>query len=196
MKFKGHMALGTLFFAGYPYAAEYARKFSAEAYAVSGRFLAYYDATRGNPGEIPEFLLLFAMTLLGAYFPDLDLKLASFFGDRRGEKRYLYHRQITHSLALCLAALYFSAIFHNPYLFFFSLGWLSHLAGDMLTGSVPVLLWGKGYSFFSRIGLDRFVMFVDWRKRSAAFGKVAEFFDYLSVPLVVFAFYLLFLGHR
>ena len=187
------MATATVFFAGFPHAMRHIEEKIPESFAQSLRgFEDFYDGfVTGDPSAFLSFLLLFLITLAGAYFPDLDLKLAFLFDDPKKRKRYLYHRQTTHSLLLCLAAAGIAVKTNNPYLFFFSLGWASHLFGDMLTGSVPILLWGKGYSPFSRVGIDRFLYFIDWRKRSAMFSGVAALFDFLAVPMVLLALYLL-----
>lgn len=98
---------------------------------------------------------------------DQDMKFAYFLPKDMRHKRYLYHRQITHSLILWIGLLFYSlfgipnnlmdiqtlSLNINYYLFFFAIGGLTHLFADMLTGSIPIFLWGK-YSRGFRIGLN------------------------------------------
>ena len=117
------------------------------------------------------YFLLLGITIFGGIVPDFDLKFKHLFNDSNGGKRYLYHRQTTHSLILWTGLFFYSAYTQNIYMFYFSLGGLSHLFGDMITGSVPVLLWGKYYNYFSRIGIDRIY------KNPAFYLKFANFLD-------------------
>lgn len=99
---------------------------------------------------------------------DQDLKFAAILPKDMRSKRYLYHRQITHSLILWLGFLLYGMygadiaylrpgnmefIISNYYIFFFAVGGLTHLFADMLTGSIPILLWGK-YGRGLRIGIN------------------------------------------
>jgi len=127
------------------------------------------------------FFLLLGLTVIGGITPDIDLKFKYVFNDEKGKKRYLYHRQITHSLILWLGLFFYSAYTKNPYMFYFSLGGLSHLFGDMITGSVPVLLWGKYYNYFSRIGLDRIY------GNPVFYSKLANFLDKFMIIITAFA---------
>jgi len=104
------------------------------------------------------FLLLF---FLGTTFPDIDMKFKVFFKDK--SKRYLYHRQFTHSLFLNIgllwATLYYLPNYTNYYILVtgFLLGITTHLLADMLTGSVPFLLYGHYGIPFMRIGITSFI---------------------------------------
>lgn len=109
--------------------------------------------------------ITFLLMLTGGIFPDFDLKLRKFMPSDKKNKSYLYHRQITHSLLLWAGVFTLSVYLENVYLFFFACGWFIHLLGDMLTGSVPILLWGKYYHFFSRIGIDKITIFFNDKKK-------------------------------
>jgi len=103
------------------------------------------------------FLILF---FIGVTFPDIDMKCKFFYHNKA--ERYLYHRQLTHSLSLNLILLYYS-LFYLPdytYLYFgataFLLGISTHLIADMLTGSIPIFLYGHYGIPFRRIGITIF----------------------------------------
>lgn len=145
------------------------------------------------------------ITNIGIYFAicmfsaskiiDQDLKLAFFLPKDMRHKRYLYHRQITHSLFLWLMVLYFGLFGFNSnmtniinldysinyYIMFFAIGGISHLIADMLTGSIPIFLWGK-YKRGFRIGLN-----IDLTKK--LFVKLG---DTLSIPISLLGVYLVF----
>ena len=133
-------------------------------------FVLYYNKHLCHP-LIKTVFFSFILTIIGSIIPDIDLKFKDFFNDPSGQKRYLYHRQITHSLLLWSGGLFYAAYTRNIYLFYFSLGGLSHLFGDIITGSVPVFLWGKYYVFWSRIGADRIY------KNPKFYSKFAKFLD-------------------
>lgn len=118
--------------------------------------------------SIYEMVALLLITMISASkIIDQDLKFAAFLPKDLRSKRYLYHRQITHSLFIWLGILYFGLFGFNSnlqsvidlkfninyYIMFFAIGGLSHLLADMLTGSIPILLWGK-YGRGFRIGLN------------------------------------------
>jgi hypothetical protein len=125
--------------------------------------------------------LMLGLTLLGSIIPDIDLKFKYLYNDPDGNKHYLYHRQITHSLILWLLGFFYSVYFDNIFLFYFTLGGLSHLFGDMITGSIPVFLWGKYYNFWSRIGIDRIY------KNPKFYAKAAKKLDQLMIFIAAFA---------
>lgn len=126
---------------------------------------------------------------------DQDLKIAFILPKDMRHKRYLYHRQITHSLILWVGLLYYSIygipanlqnLIHNEininyYLFFFAIGGISHLIADMLTGSVPIFLWGK-YNRGFRIGLNIEVT----KKIFVTLG------DKLYIPMMCLGIYLIY----
>jgi len=111
-----------------------------------------------NIGLIIMGLILY---ILGSLFPDIDLKLKKFLPDKIAQKQYYYHRQFTHSLLMWLFILYFFTIkFNNSiiywFLILFILGNINHLIADMLTGTVPWLLYGHYGKIYSRIGITTF----------------------------------------
>lgn len=111
--------------------------------------------------DILKYILFWIIYMYGTTFPDLDLKLKYLYPKRIRHQRYLYHRQLTHSLLLSIGALYYS-LFHcqsEYYMFLtaFSLGIIAHQIGDMLTGSIPWLFYGSYYVRFSRIGITVFL---------------------------------------
>ncbi len=145
------------------------------------------------------------ITNIGIYFAiamfsaskiiDQDLKFAFFLPKDLKNKRYLYHRQITHSLLLWTIILYLGLFGFNSnlqnilnlnfninyYIFFFAIGGFSHLIADMLTGSIPIFLWGK-YKRGFRIGLN-----IDITKK--LFVMLG---DKLSIPISMLGIYLIF----
>jgi membrane-bound metal-dependent hydrolase YbcI (DUF457 family) len=143
MNKQGHFFTGVSFFALYQ-----------KGYFFLPVPLNHY-ALQLNFNNIIPISLLLGVTIIGALLPDIDLKFKHFYNDPKGNKRYLYHRQITHSLFLWVGLFIYAAYNYNVYLFYFALGGISHLFGDMITGSVPIFLWGKYYNSFTRIGVDR-----------------------------------------
>lgn len=131
----------------------------------------YYQVIHGE--HIINIFIMLLLIVIGSGLPDLDFNFKYFYSDR--SKIYRYHRQITHSLILNLSIFIYSLYYYNPIIFFIWYGVLIHLIGDMLTGSIPILLWGKYYHYFSRIGIDRFYpSSIDGRKINS---KIAKFFD-------------------
>lgn len=98
----------------------------------------------------------------GALFPDYDFLLRYLYNDKKKQKRYLYHRQFTHGLFLWFILFYLTLKYFNIhsiinfYIVLFILGVITHLIADMLTGTVPLWLYGKYYNTFSRIGITMF----------------------------------------
>lgn len=146
--------------------------------------------------SILNVCILFTITMISASkIIDQDLKLAIFLPKDMRHKRYLYHRQITHSLILWLVILGIGLFGINTnlqeiinlnfninyYILFFAIGGLSHLIADMLTGSIPIFLWGK-YKRGFRIGLN-----IDLTKKW--FVKVGDLF---SIPFSLLGIYLVF----
>ena len=166
MNKKGHIALSLAFVEGYNLFFN-----SLPSFIQNPVFL--FDLKIENAFYVLSLILL---AVAGGIIPDFDLKLNVFFNDRERKKRYLYHRQLTHSLILWAGTAYYSLQTSNPYLFYFALGGISHLFGDMLTGSVPVFLWGKYYRPY-RIGLG--IIY----KNPSFYQKVAGLFD---KPLMIF----------
>lgn len=105
------------------------------------------------------YLILFFITyFIGSTLPDIDHYLKYLYSKELRDKRYLYHRQITHSLLLTILVLF--VVLHyinNPIIFALSLGLIfgvfTHQIGDMLTGSIPILLYAPYYVRFARIGI-------------------------------------------
>jgi len=107
------------------------------------------------------FILSLFIYFYAATFPDYDRYLKIFYSKENQSKRYLYHRQISHSLLLCFIIIIYSLYYINNsyYLLslFFGLGILTHLIADMITGSIPILLYGPYYIRFSRLGITIFL---------------------------------------
>lgn len=101
--------------------------------------------------------------IFASTFPDIDQRLKVFFNAENKDKRFLYHRQYTHSLLLWIGLLIFTLFYKFEYiqinilLFVFVLGVLTHLLGDMLTGSIPWALYAPYYARFTRIGITIFL---------------------------------------
>ena len=133
------------------------------------KFVLFYEKTCVHSCFL--FFILLLLTLFGSIFPDYDLKLKEFFNDPYGKRRYLYHRQITHSLLLWILAFFYASYTQNIYLFYFTIGGISHLFGDMITGTIPIFLWGKYYKPLSRIGIG--VIY----KNPNFYSKLSSFLD-------------------
>ena len=108
-------------------------------------------------------ILMLLIYMLGTTLPDLDMKLKYLFPKNMRSERFRYHRQITHSLLLWIGLLIYS-LYKLPditdyyyLLSMLSLGVMTHLIGDMLTGSIPWLLYGHYGIRFSRIGITVFL---------------------------------------
>ena len=106
--------------------------------------------------------LFLLFVYLGTIFPDYDRYFKFLLPKNIKNLRYLYHRQFTHSLLIPIILLYLALfkvnnIFEYAILLGFSFGLISHLIGDMITGSVPILFYAKYYVRFSRIGITIFL---------------------------------------
>jgi len=106
------------------------------------------------------FLLFYA---IGTTFPDQDMKLKYLMPKYKRNERFRYHRQLTHSILLSAGSFYY-IVFMFKGLFIVKiialgmiLGIFTHQIGDMLTGSIPWLLYGPYYIRFSRIGITVFL---------------------------------------
>lgn len=149
------------------------------------------------------------LILIGSTIQDLiDFKILKQYYQKKWDKTrlknpklkkdvplYIYHRQETHSLMLLIIfsfiflLTYKYYIFICPFIFYFLLGLWVHLAGDVITGSIPLFLRGKYYNFFDRIGTDRFLR----REVNDKWNKlISSFFDFIS-PLISFFSFLIFL---
>lgn len=116
---------------------------------ITQHFLAPMILTTEN------IIIALACTIAGGKVPDLDFYFKYFYAKAHRNKRYLYHRQFTHSLLLICGLLLFSILSqapYAPYLFYFSVGLVSHVITDMLTGTVPIFVTGNHMGPF-RIGI-------------------------------------------
>jgi len=118
-------------------------------------------------------LLIFSVILyvIGTTLPDVDIKLKFLFSKEDRGKRFLYHRQYTHgflvwlfilcyflyNLSFLKISLFSNQVFIDILFISLSLGVLTHLIGDMLTGSVPWLFYGHYGKKISRIGITIFL---------------------------------------
>lgn len=99
-------------------------------------------------------------------FPDIDHRFKEFFPLRQQHLRYLYHRQWTHSASLwvvllCLGLWLLPKIGTPFYIWTLYMGMItgvwSHLVADMLTGTIPIGLYGAYNKPATRIGISTFV---------------------------------------
>ena len=129
-------------------------------YTEINTMLNFHNITK----SITMLSLFIALFYIGSLIPDLDLKFKNFYKKEDKNKLYLYHRQFTHSILLFLI-LFISSLSYFPNIIgdlaigltAFSLGIFTHLLGDMLTGSIPILFYGHYYNRFSRIGITTFL---------------------------------------
>ncbi len=106
--------------------------------------------------------IFFIGYFIGSTLPDIDHYFKYLYAKEDRDKRYLYHRQTTHSILLIILMLFVSLHYVlNPILFAISLGLclgvITHQIGDMLTGSIPILFYAPYYLKFARIGITRIV---------------------------------------
>lgn len=112
--------------------------------------------------EQPFFYSIFFLLsfFIGSRFPDIDLL---FVTDNR--TAFKVHRQLTHSILFFIILMgifliYFNQIYYLFYqimIYFFLFGYFSHLLGDILTGTIPILFYGphyKPHKYIYRIGID------------------------------------------
>lgn len=103
-----------------------------------------------------SFFLFVIFYYMGERTPDLDLKFKVFY--QNGMPHYKYHRQFTHSIILWLMLLLygFTNINYGVFIIAYALGGISHLVGDIFTGSIPIFLWGD-YRKMYRFGITSFL---------------------------------------
>ena len=196
MNLKGHISQAILAFGSLPYMNKALRdhNFCGDL-RIYDTLLLFIDKARldfSNIYSIPLTLAFLMLALFGAKFPDFDLFLSPLFDRGTGMRRYKYHRQFTHSVLLWSVAMWYALYTYNIFLFYFSFGGIVHLLGDMLTGSVPYLLWGRHYNFFARIGIDRLLWCMSARNRQYLFMGIAKSADMLAPIAAAAGIYLLF----
>lgn len=147
-----------------------------------------------------NLLILLLLFSLGIRLPDLDLLIKNILPNKIKKLRYLYHRQLTHSLFLCL--FFISYFADNKFILIFFYGMFTHLLADMFTGSVPLFLTGVYYKTFNifklRIGIDLIYILT---KKSYSKNKtqiqiiinkikemIVDFFQKIS-PYILFIFF-------
>lgn len=102
-----------------------------------------------------SIVIALACVIVGGKFPDFDMYFKYFYAKAHRNKRYLYHRQFTHSLLLISGLLLFSILSkaqYANYVFYFCIGLVSHAIADMLTGTIPIFVTGNHMGPF-RIGI-------------------------------------------
>ena len=140
----GHLGMAASFAALYQYhLAEFTTNSSS---ALNSTSILAYAYT----------FLCFGAAILGGKAPDWDL----YFVDKEAswQDRCKVHRQITHSTILILALFAFTFFMSrtSPWweiATYFSVGLLSHLVADIVTGTVPIGIYGDYRSSGSRIGI-------------------------------------------
>lgn len=150
--------------------------------------ILYYQLTQ-NKFYYP--IIFLAILCLGVNTPDLDL----YIGDPK--KRYKTHRQITHSLLLFIVLLSIVLFYNRSFYeykdlyYIYLYGIFTHLIADVITGTIPMFLYGAYYQpnkILLRIGIDTFFPF-----KSKTFENMKKsivlFFDkiglYIFLPFVL-----------
>lgn len=111
---------------------------------------------------------------------------------------YHYHRQWTHGLMLNVGLFIYCSFLAVTYSYYFYIGvWyflgvFTHLLADMLTGSVPLFLYGKYYKLGSRIGIT---IFLPKSFHSFFTKKLPIVFDYCSFIFFGIGLYLIYYFH-
>lgn len=151
------------------------------------RFYSYYD----YPNSLTHIVLILSLAILGGKFPDLDMKLIP-----RGTPKEIamgIHRQTMHSLIILVISIFYVYNFLVPndyryeYIMYFLTGVASHLLGDILTGTIPLLVWGsyrRGGKL--RIGIKNNIikgMFVKLGKKIAPFLIIFGIYELISYNL-------------
>jgi len=133
------------------------------------------------------------LVLIGSWLPDIDFQLKHIYGKSyRDLPRY--HRQVTHSLLLNIAILLYAIYSKNFILFWIWVGVISHLIGDMITGSIPILLYGRYGNWISRVGIDRFYKSIELNRKIAQFfNRVYGYIIIISLIIMLNIKYLLLL---
>ena len=195
MNLKGHVSQAVLAFGSLPYMGKALRHYNlCGDLRICDTLLLFIDKAKldfSNIYSIPLTLAFLMLTLFGAKFPDLDLLLSPLFDRGTGMRRYRYHRQLTHSVLLWGVTMWYALYTYNVFLFYFAIGGIVHLLGDMLTGSVPWLLWGRYRNFFTRVGIDRLLWCANSRSRQALFQGIARTLDLLSPIIAALGLFLL-----
>ncbi len=128
----------------------------------------------------------------------IDFKIIKPFLSKENRKYpYLYHRQWTHSFLLHVFLLaviiYFIKITGSIWLYpllFLSLGVWTHLITDMMTGTIPIFLFGHYAKTGSRIGINSIIP----KSLHPFFSKkLPKIFDWAS-PVLFFIGLSLFMG--
>lgn len=153
-------------------------------------------------GETNGYIMLFSLIFfwIGATIIDtIDFKLIRpMMSEHKQKYHYFYHRQWTHGLLLNLVitlGIFYLLIFsYNPYFFlllFLSLGVWTHLLTDMISGSIPIVIFGNYKSKGARIGITKILP----KKYHQIFTrKLPKYFDRGS-PLLFFIGGMLFVNY-
>lgn len=148
--------------------------------------------------------LCFGAAILGGKAPDWDLYFVD--KDASWQDRCKVHRQITHStvLTLILFVITFLMSKTNPWwevATYFTIGLLSHLVADILTGTVPIGLYGDYRNMSSRIGVRNqsiknfFIYAGQFLGPVLFFLSLYQFFMFASRPdFNIFSFIKAFIG--
>ena len=105
MNKKGHikfaLSLSPLFFKPLNIHLNLIEKYNQFVFDLKSVFIV--ESIKSNTvfmfSHIKLIILTLFFYLLGAIIPDIDFFFRYFFNDKNKQKRYLYHRQFTHSLA-------------------------------------------------------------------------------------------------
>jgi len=140
-----------------------------------------------NNINVITILVFYIVYFIGERIPDLDLKLKIIF---KNKEQYHYHRQLTHSLLIDISIIVLGIYLENIYVSLIGLGILSHLIADMITGSIPLFLYGKYYNSFVRIGISKKV--VGENLYSFFTKELPKFFDLIFIPMIILGVYIIY----
>lgn len=188
MNLKGHLTIGNLINIAI---IEYKFNLFEKVFLKKHMCYNYYIAgIFGNINNISNIFLLniFFLVLLGSIFPDLDQIIKNF---RSNNIHYTkYHRQFSHSLLLGIAIVvgswtiqkYYHINENNYiiYLYFFGIGYLSHIIIDIFfgKGGIP-LIYTKSWNSKYRLSIPLF----------DNEGYIANFLITISYMLNIFIFF-------
>jgi len=209
MKKKGHIGFGSLFLLpiildkSIPYIIttdKYLIQINNIIYTLNEHFILLNYLIFNPFHNILKLIILLTLFYFGIRFPDLDLIIKKFSNHLKNH-RYLYHRQLTHSIFLSLFILFY--FYKNIFIFYFIYGMITHLIADIITGSVPIFLTGKYYKTFNifqwRLGIDNIYMLLKpkYKKGNTKLqiiinkvkDKIVEIFEKISSILIIIVFF-------
>ncbi len=172
----------------------------ASNFEIINLIINNYNLMVTEISKISFFLPLYLIVYFyGSTFPDIDHNFKYFYKKEDWNKRYLYHRQTTHSILLLIIMFIYSLLYgYNVFGIYtylitaLSLGMFAHILGDMITGSVPWFFYAPYYRKFSRIGITIFLPKIIHPVFTDKFPKyINKHYLKIFVPMFIFSSFIL-----